>query len=251
MSPSRHDSAIAIAMPPSAQSCAECSRPAAIASRMKPCTRRSRSISRRGGTPALTPCSHPLVLAATELGIDRPDQRYQVALIAKPCGAAPLHVIDDAHHADDHGRIDPGATGVVVQAHVAAHDRDVERSAGVTDALDRVVQIPPHDRMFRIGEIEAVGDRGRFRTCGDDVPRRLTDCDHRALARVECGVSRVAVGCQAQPERGSLDTNQRSIAAGKDHRRVADLLVVAPVDGCAAPEVGAAEELEKRFVRRP
>ena len=73
--------------------------------------------------------------------------------------------------------------------------------AGLADALDRVVQVPPHVGVLGIGEIEAIGDRRRLRTGGDDVAGRLADGDHRALPRVERGVSGVAVGGEGEPER--------------------------------------------------
>ena len=198
--------------------------------------------------PALTPAGDPLILAAVELGVYRSDQRDDVALVAKSGGATPRDIIDDAHHADDDRGIDARATGVVVEADVAAHHRDVQCPARVADAVDGVVQVPPDVGVLGIGEIEAIGDRGRFRACGDDIASRLADGDHRPLASIECRVARVAVGGERQPERGAVDADQRGVAAREDHRRVADLVVVAAVHGLAAAEVGAAQQREERLV---
>ena len=99
-----------------------------MASRTNVCTRRSRSMIEVWRRARIDPVSKPLILAAVEFGATGPTSADEVALVAKPGRAAPRDVIDDAHHADDDGRIDAGAAGVVVEAHVAAHHRDIEGS---------------------------------------------------------------------------------------------------------------------------
>src|SRR5580704_18857680 len=95
--------------------------------------------TRRG--PRVDALSHSLVLAGVELRNDRTNQCDEVALVAKARGASLCNVVDDPDHADDNGRVDPGAACVAVQAHVAAHNGDIERPASLADAVDCVVQI--------------------------------------------------------------------------------------------------------------
>src|ERR1700683_2681802 len=79
-----------------------------------------------------------LIFAAVELVAERADERDEVTLGTKSRRAPPGHVIDDPDTSDAGGGVDPGATGVVVQAHVAAHHRNLECPAGLADALDRL-----------------------------------------------------------------------------------------------------------------
>src|ERR1700722_21034309 len=133
-----------------------------------------------------------LIFAAAELVADRSDKGDEVAFSSESRGAAAGNIADDADHPDDDGGIDTGPAGVVVEADVAAHDGNLECAAGFADALAGVVQVPPGRGLLRIGGVEAIGDRDRFRTGGNDVARSLADSDHRALPGVERGISRGA-----------------------------------------------------------
>src|SRR5438309_8164133 len=52
---------------------------------------------------------------------------------------------------------------LVVEAHVAAHDGEVERSAGFGDAFDAAHELAHHFGPLRVAELEAIGDRPRLR----------------------------------------------------------------------------------------
>src|SRR5205823_10481581 len=61
-------------------------------------------------------------------------------------------------YADDWRGIDAGsARGLVVEADIAAHDRDLQRAAGLGQAGDRLLHLPVHLWPVGIGEVQAVG----------------------------------------------------------------------------------------------
>ena len=64
--------------------------------------------------------------------------------------------------------------------------------------------------------------------------------------RIEVAVTRVAVGRHGDPKARALDPQHRRIPAGRDHRRIADHVVVAAEHAAAAREVRAGEQAQQR-----
>ena len=80
---------------------------------------------------------------------------------AKPTAEPLANVVVDAEHADHRGRVDRGGARLVVEADVAAGDRDAEGLAAVGEAADGLGELPHDRRVLRGAEVEAVGDGDR------------------------------------------------------------------------------------------
>src|SRR5262249_9111549 len=91
-------------------------------------------------------------------------------------------IVEKAYPADGRRRKDRPAIGLVVERHVARHDRNLERPAGVGYALDAADELPHDLRPLRAAEIEVVGEGERAGTDGGKVAPGL---GHRLLAAFE------------------------------------------------------------------
>ena len=74
---------------------------------------------------------------------------------------AAAHVVDDAEHADHRGGQDRRGTGLVVEADVAAGDRNAQRRTAIRETADGLRELPHHAGVLGRAEVEAVGDRDR------------------------------------------------------------------------------------------
>ncbi len=135
----------------------------------------------------------------------------------------------------------------VVKTHIAAHDRHLQRAAGVREAGDRLLELPIHLGPVGVGEVEAIGDRERARPGRDDVAGRLGDRMLGAYVGVEMAVASVAVGGHRQSKARALDAQQRGVAAWRYDCGVADHVVVAPEDRTPAAQVGARQQTQQRL----
>ena len=101
------------------------------------------------------------------------------------------------------GRIGVRA-GLVVEADVAAGDRDAEGGAAVREAAHGLLELPHHARILGRTEVQAVGD-GLGGGAGDgDVAERLGQRELRTGVRVERGVAARRVGGQRDTAAGLL-----------------------------------------------
>ncbi len=129
-------------------------------------------------------------------------------------------------------RVDRDVAGLVVEADVAAGDRDAELEAAVGEAGDGLRELPHDARVLGRAEVEAVGDRERHRTGGGDVAVGLGQRQLRAGVRVERGEAAVAVGGQRDAEAGLLvDADHAGVLGLREHgvaQHVAVVLVGDP-----------------------
>ena len=85
------------------------------------------------------------VFRASEVVVAGADQEDEIAVLPETSAEALAVVVEHPDHADHRRRIDRRlAARVVVQAHVAAHDREVESAAGVGEAGNRLLHLPIH-----------------------------------------------------------------------------------------------------------
>src|SRR5207248_3987730 len=119
------------------------------------------------------------------------DQEDEVPVGAEPRHQSPVVVVDDADHPDHRGRVDGAALGVVVEADIAADDRQVERATGVGEPAGGLLQLPVDLRLVRVAEVQAVGDGDRPGAGGDDVASRFGDRDLGTQVGVELAVAAV------------------------------------------------------------
>jgi len=91
-------------------------------------------------------------------------------------------IVEHANAADRWRRQDRPPVGFVVERDIAGHDREVERAAGLANALQAADELAHDLRPLRIAEIEIVGDRKRLAAHGRDVAPGF---GHRLLAALE------------------------------------------------------------------
>ena len=130
---------------------------------------------------------------------------------------------DQADAADHRGRQDRAAAGLVVERHVARHDRIVERQAGLADALDRADELAHDLGPLGVAEIHIVGQRQRHGADRGQVAPALGDGLRPAAHRIGPAIARRAIGGE----------RQRLVLADPDHRGVA----ARPLDRVAHDEV--------------
>ena len=151
------------ASPPSPQSCAEREQIGPGGLDQQPVERALAVEVERRRPPATTPSIDLGELRPAELGEGLAEQvdRARPSANAVPDGE-PV-VLEQPEHPDHRRRPDRRVAGLVVEAHVAAGDRRLERAARVGHPADRLGELPHHLGPLRVAEVQAVGDRERRR----------------------------------------------------------------------------------------
>jgi hypothetical protein len=142
------------------------------------------------------------------------------------CVAPPAGVIEDPDHADDRGRQNGPATGLIVEGNVTPDHGEVERPARGRDALDRFGELPENLGPFRRAEVQAVGDAARLATRAGHVAGRLAYGHRRALPGIEEHVAAVAVGGHRERVPRAFDAKDGGVGAGQHQGVDPDLLIV-------------------------
>ncbi len=140
---------------------------------------------------------------------------------------------------DHRGRVDRPAVGLVVERHVAGHDRDAERLARLGHALDRLGELPGDLRLLGVPEVEAVRDRKREPAGARDVPCRLEHRQRPTRPRIERGEPALAVQRDREPAVRRPEPKHGRVEPRPAHRARADEVVVAAEDRPAARDVRA------------
>src|SRR5690606_4592152 len=155
------------------------------------------------------------------------EQRERGAVGGERHVRAAADIVVDAEDAHDGGRVDRRVARLVVEADVAAGDRDAEVVAGVRQALDRAGELPHDARVLRGAEVEAVGDGQGPRARGGDVAVRLGQRQLRARVRVQPGVAAVPVEGQGDAQAGLLvDADDARVVRHRQDRVAEDVPVV-------------------------
>ena len=188
--PRRQDSASAMARPPSDRSCAADSRPSAAAATSRPARARSAARSDAGGRPPRCPCR-------TCAHADPPNSARS-GRAARARGPRRWGSRSRAAGARRRGRRGPRSTGVgwigdvaglVVEADVAAGDRDAEGGAAVGEAADRLGELPHYRRVLGRAEVQAVRHGQRPRAGRRHIAVRLGQRELGSRVGVERGSS--------------------------------------------------------------
>src|SRR5581483_4836800 len=117
---------------------------------------------------------------------------------------APSYVVKHTKDADDGRGQDCSRTGLVVEADIAAGDRNAKRRTAVGDTADRLGELPHHTGVFRRSEVQAVGDGDGGRAGDGDVAVGLGERELRPGVRVELRVTAGRVGRDRDPAAGLL-----------------------------------------------
>ena len=171
--------------------------PSRIWLRTKSPLRRSAARSTGGGAPSSRPAisrsqsdwpSQPLVAPISTMSSQGGSARPTACAASSSTPRPPIAGV---------GRI-AVAFGLVVEADIAGHDREVQRLAGGGHAADGGGELAHDLGLFRIAEIHVVGDRQRAGADGGEVAPGLGHRLRAAGLRVGGAVARRAVGGQRQ-----------------------------------------------------
>ena len=133
--------------------------------------------------------------------------------------------------------------GLVVEADVAAGDRQAELAAAVGQAADGLGELPHDLGLLRGAEVQAVGDGQRLGAGDGDVAVGLGEVQLRAGVRVEPGVAGVAVEGQRDAAVGVLvDADDAGVLGLGEHGVAADVAVVLLGDPGLVGAVRAADD---------
>jgi hypothetical protein len=142
----------------------------------------------------------PGPLRAGQLRPRLAQHQQHIAVVGEAHRHALADVLDQAEHADDRGGMDGRRAGGVVEADVAARDRDAQFGTAVGEPAYRLGELPHHRRILRRAEVQAVGDGDRGRAGDGHVAVRLGQRQLRALVRVEPRVPAVSVDRQGDAQ---------------------------------------------------
>ena len=95
---------------------------------------------------------------AAELGRGSPSSSTVSPSARQPAGTRRADVVVHAQHADHRRRVDRDVAGLVVEADVAAGDRQAQLAAAVGQAADGLGELPHHLGLLGGAEVQAVGD---------------------------------------------------------------------------------------------
>ena len=141
---------------------------------------------------------------------------------------------------------DAGALGLVVEADIAAHDREVERAAGVGHPGDGGGELAHDLGLLGIAEVHVVGDGERPGAHGTEVAPGFGDGLLTAFLRVGLAVARRAVGREGEGEIMALDADHGGVgSAGSPHGLAADGAVVLVPDPGARAQVGTGDHRQQ------
>ena len=135
---------------------------------------------------------------------------------AGPRNATPtlfVHVVDEADAADGRRRQDAAPLRLVVERHVARHDREVERAGRLADALQAAHELAHDLGPLRIAEIEIIGERQRRRAGRRDVAPGFGDRLPAALHGVGLAIALRHVGGHGEALGPVADAHDGGVAA--------------------------------------
>ena len=150
-------------------------------------------------------------------------------------------VLDQADAADDRGRWDRAAVGVVVERDVPRDDRNPERLGRLRHPLDRLLELPRDLRLLRVAEVETVGEPDRLAADTGDIAGRVQHGERAGTKRVAL-TDRRPVQRNRQAAVGRPEPEESGVQPGSPDRARTDELVVAFVD----PEPATDVRLQRR-----
>ena len=155
-------------------------------------------------------------------GSPAPDQQDVATRNQAGARAAGARGVNQPQRADHRGGIDVAAPALVVEADIAAHDRDGQPPAGFAHPVDRLRKLPHDLGVLGVAEVEAVDEGHRPGPHAGHVEGRLRHDQGGAGPGVEGAPAGVSVRRQGQAPRrspGPPGRPARPAAAGRRRRR--------------------------------
>src|SRR5690606_14274003 len=113
-------------------------------------------------------------------------------------------VVDEADAADRRRRQDRAAVGLVVEADIAGHDGEVERTACLADPTHATNKLAHRFRPLGTAEIEVVGDCKRTCADCDEVAPGFRNRLLTALERIRIAIAGRYIAGEREPARPVL-----------------------------------------------
>src|SRR5947209_6186652 len=109
-----------------------------------------------------------------------------------------MHVLNHSHHSQYRCGIDSLAQSLVVEADVAACDRNFQFLARPSDSINRLRKLPHDMRLFRTAEVEAISRTDRSRARASHLARCFSHGMHRPKAGVQIAPASISVESHGQ-----------------------------------------------------
>ena len=153
-------------------------------------------------------------------------------------------VFEKANYTQHRSWINALSQSLVVEADVAAGDRDFEFLAGLSDAVNRLRELPHDVGLLGIGEVQAIRRADGSRARAGDVASGFGNRVHRAELRIEIAPSPVAIEGHRESALRAFDSNYAAITdPGSLHRVGLHHGIVLLVNPTLAADVGARKQL--------
>src|ERR1700691_2169174 len=107
------------------------------------------------------------------------------------CGL--MHVVENPYHPQNRGGINALAERLVVKAHVAARDGNLQLLASLGYAINGLGELPHDMWLLRIAEVEAISRAHRSCARPRHLARSFSDGVHRPKTRIEIPPPAVAI----------------------------------------------------------
>ncbi len=174
------------------------------------------------------------------------DQDQDIALGHAAEAGGHIVVGQQADRADGRRRRNGDAVGLVIEADVAAHDREVQLAAGLGHAVGGAHDLAHDLRALRVAEVQVVGDGDGTRTDGGQVAPRLGHGLLAAFIGVGLDIARGAVAGDGQTLFRAVDADHARVGAGRAvlQRVGHDVTVVLLPDPALRRHVGAGDDLQ-------
>ena len=187
--------------------------------------------------PPRRPCRPAAHSRAAELGGGVAEDDDAPARSERRRRGPVIETVDQPDDTDHRGRVDVGAIRLVVEAHVAADDGQLERPAGLGHPVHDLGELPHHLGVLGVAEVEAVHQRQVTGPGAGDVADGLEHGERPAGPGVEEAEPGLPVGGQRQglaglpqPQDGGVATRavdgveeQLVVVLAPDPRRVGDV----------------------------
>jgi len=135
-------------------------------------------------------------------------------------------------HQPDYSQHRRGINGLpfclVVKADITASHRNIKLPTGSSNAFDRLFKLPHNLGLFRIAEIQAIGDTHR---CGPDAGQIAAGLSHGyfpASPGIQVGIKRVSVQSHGETLFAPFKPQNGGICSGQNNRIYLHHMIVLP-----------------------
>src|SRR5205085_6685845 len=122
-----------------------------------------------------------------------------------------VDVLKNSHDTQHRGGIDAFTESLIVEADIAARDRDFQFLASLRDAINHLGKLPHDVRFFGISEIKAICRAHRSRSGASYFTRRFRNRMHSAQLWIELAPASIAIEGHRKSAARSLDADDSGV----------------------------------------